>query len=44
MGDTIHLIGEARLEHMSSTEYGARCMLQITQLGFEDESTESREG
>jgi hypothetical protein len=44
-GDLIHLIGEARLESQSSTEYGGeRCQLQITHLDCEDESDESREG
>jgi hypothetical protein len=45
-GDLIHLIGEARLESQSSTEFGGdRCTLQITHLAaVEDESTESREG
>lgn len=44
-GDTIHLIGTARMESASSTEYGGdRVCLQITELTFEDESEESREG
>ncbi len=44
-GDMIHLIGEARLESTSSTEFGGeRCMLQIVAMTFEDESAESREG
>ena len=45
-GDLIHLMGEARVESTSSTEYGGEmCCLQITQLGFaENESSESREG
>jgi hypothetical protein len=44
-GDTIHLIGEARVESCSSTEFGGdRCMLQITGLTYvEDESGEGRE-
>jgi hypothetical protein len=43
-GDMIHLIGEARLENMSSSSYGGeRCMLQVTHLTFEDESEENRE-
>jgi hypothetical protein len=44
-GDMIHLIGTARLESTSSTEYGGdmHC-LQITELSCEDESTESRNG
>lgn len=45
-GDTIHLIGTARLESTSDTEYGGQmCSMQITELTFaEDESTESRGG
>lgn len=44
-GDTIHLIGTARMESSSSTEWGGeRCSLQVTELTFEDESQESREG
>ena len=44
-GDTIHLIGTARLDSTSSTEYGGDMVtLQITHLTFEDESSESREG
>ena len=44
-GDTIHLIGTARLESLSSTEFGGdRCSLQVTELAFENESEESREG
>jgi hypothetical protein len=44
-GDTIHLIGEARVENCSDTEYGGeRCGFQTTRLTFEDESDESREG
>lgn len=44
-GDTIHLIGTARLENRSSSEYGGdRATLQITHLTFEDESSESRAG
>lgn len=43
-GDMIHLIGTARLESTSSTEFGGeRCCLQIVELTFEDESEESRE-
>ncbi len=44
-GDTIHLIGTARLESRSSTEYGGdSASLQIVALNYEDESAESREG
>lgn len=45
-GDTIHLIGTARVEHVSSDEFsGERVMLQITELTYaEDESDESRDG
>lgn len=43
-GDTIHLIGEARLVSCVESELGDRCMLQITAMTFEDESAESREG
>lgn len=43
-GDTIHLIGMARLERSSSTEFADQVTLQITDLTFEDESTESRMG
>lgn len=43
--DTLHLIGTARLESKSSSEYGGEmCRLQITELNCEDESEESREG
>ena len=44
-GDTIHLIGEARMESCSSTEFGGdRCMLQVTHLSYaENESDETRE-
>lgn len=42
-GDTIHLIGKARVESCSSTEFsGEMICLQITDLGFEDESSEAR--
>lgn len=40
LGDLIHLIGEARLESHSKTEFGEMSCLQITKLTFEDESTE----
>lgn len=44
-GDLIHLIGTARLESLSDTEYGGQmCSLQVVELSFEDESAESREG
>ena len=45
-GDMIHLIGSARLESSSSTEWGGDMVtMQITELTYaEDESTESREG
>lgn len=44
-GDMIHLIGTARMKSSSSTEYGGDMIgLQITELTFEDESEESREG
>lgn len=43
-GDTIHLIGTARLENYTSSEWGDRVTLQVTELTFEDESSESREG
>jgi len=45
-GDLIHLVGTARMESASSTEYGGdmHC-LQITELSAaEDESDESRNG
>lgn len=44
-GDTIHLIGTARVESTSSTVYGGDMVcLQVTELTFEDESAEAREG
>lgn len=44
-GDLIHLIGTARLEHLSSSEWGGDMVcLQITELTYEDESDESRDG
>lgn len=44
-GDMIHLIGEARIESVSDTEYGgAMVQLQITALNYEDESNEARKG
>jgi hypothetical protein len=44
LGDTLHLIGTARLECMSSSEWGEMVTLQIVELTVEDESSESREG
>lgn len=42
-GDTIHLVGTARVENTSSTEFGGDSIgLQITELSVEDESEESR--
>lgn len=44
-GDTIHLIGRARVESRFDSEYaGSVCTLQVTDLKYEDESSESREG
>lgn len=44
-GDTLHLIGAARLEQTSSTEWGGdMATLQVTDLTYEDESEEAREG
>jgi hypothetical protein len=43
VGDTIHLIGEARLESVSRSDYGELATLQATKLTFEDESDESRD-
>lgn len=44
-GDLIHLVGTARMESSSSTEYADRVTLQITDLGYVgNESQESREG
>lgn len=45
-GDMLHLIGDARLDSHSDTEWdGAKCVLQITDLSFvENESSESRNG
>ena len=43
-GDTLHIIGTARLESCSSTDFGDNCMLQIVEATYEDESEESREG
>ena len=43
-GDMIHLIGKARLESRSNSEYGGdMASLQIIALTYEDESDESRE-
>lgn len=44
IGDTIHLIGTARVESMSSSEFSESVVLQVTQLTCEDESDESRDG
>lgn len=45
LGDTIHLVGTARLETVSSSEWGEGVTLQIVELGYiENESQESREG
>ena len=45
LGDTIHLIGTVRLESLSNDGFsGERARLQIVELSFEDESSESREG
>ncbi len=46
MGDTIHLIGTARVQHMSSSLIGGDTVcLQVTEMAFsENESAESREG
>lgn len=44
-GDTIHLIGMARVERTSQPQYGGDSVtLQITQAYIEDESGESRYG
>lgn len=45
-GDTIHLVGTAKLKSISDSEFmGNMATLQITELTFsEDESSESREG
>jgi hypothetical protein len=44
-GDTIHLIGRARVESRYDSEWaGDVCTLQITEMKYEDESSESREG
>lgn len=44
-GDMIHLIGTARMEGSSDTEWsGNMVRLQITELSYEDESEESRGG
>jgi hypothetical protein len=43
-GDLLHIFGTARLESLSSTEYGGdRACLQITDLDYEDESEEALE-
>lgn len=44
-GDMLHLIGTARMDSASSTEYGGDMVcLQIAEMTWEDESVESREG
>lgn len=43
-GDLIHLIGTARMESMMDSEFGDNACFQITELTFEDESSESRDG
>jgi hypothetical protein len=45
-GDMVHLIGEARVESVSDSQFseGPMVSLQITQMNYEDESEESREG
>lgn len=43
VGDTIHLIGEARLETVMRTDGMNLATLQVTALTYEDESAESRE-
>lgn len=44
-GDTIHLIGTAKLKSISDSEFmGHMATLQVTELTFEDESSESRAG
>ena len=40
MGDLIHLFGSAKLTSCSSSEWGEVCTMQVTDLTFEDESTE----
>lgn len=44
VGDTIHLIGTARLDGVSRSEFAEQATLQIVELTVEDESAESREG
>lgn len=43
-GDMIHLIGTARLDSTTSSEWGEMATLQIVEMTYEDESEESREG
>lgn len=44
-GDMLHVIGTARLESLSSDEFGGdHARLQIVEMTVEDESSESREG
>lgn len=44
VGDTIHLIGEARLDSSHRHEFGGMSTLQVVKLTYEDESAESRQG
>ena len=45
IGDTLHLVGEARLESVSNDGFsGEQARLQVVGLSVEDESEESREG
>lgn len=44
LGDMLHLIGTARLEGVSRSEFAKQATLQIVELTVEDESQESREG
>lgn len=44
-GDMVHIIGEARLEHLTDSEFGGQMAgLQIIRMTYEDESSESRAG
>ncbi len=43
-GDMIHLIGTVRLERTHDHEFDSGATLQIVELTFEDESSESRDG
>lgn len=42
-GDTIHIIGHARVESMSSSEFSEGITLQIVEAEIEDESEEGRD-